>query len=529
MPQSGGHDVPVQLPDGVPAPDGLVEAALGYEAALMTDDLEALEEYFAPGPSTIRGDEGGLLVGRETITRFRGRRGGAPKRIIEALHVRPLDADHAWLAAVTAPLAGGRGLVSQLWERQDGVWRVTAAHVSAPPRALDPRIWRVVGEPLVRPTAAGQLDGHTLAVKDVFAVEGFPLGAGVPAYLAAAEPAPRSAASLSALQAAGASVRGIAQTDQFAYSIAGRNPAYGTPPNPAVPGAISGGSSSGPAAAVAMGHATIGLATDTAGSIRIPASYQGLWGLRTTHGAVSVDGVLPLAPSFDTVGWLTRDGETLAAVTRVSLDAMDARTPGARLVTAPALADSATPEVARAFAVAVDVLEAAGSEVGTIDDPAFSTDALDALYAAFRTVQAAEAWAQHGPWIEAHPGALGDDIAARFAWASTITAEAAGEARAALDGARAAIDAALGDAVLVLPSAASVAPSTDADGAEIEAIRTATLRMTAVAGATGRPAVSVPGLTAGGAPIGVCFVGPRASDIALVERALGWSEILKHD
>jgi len=397
------------------------------------------------------------------------------------------------------------------------------------PRALDPRIWRVVGEPLLRPTAAGLLDGHTVAVKDVFAVEGFALGAGVPAYLSGAERAPRSAASLSVLLAAGASVRGIAQTDQFAYSIAGRNAAYGTPPNPAVPGAIPGGSSSGPAAAVAMGHATIGLGTDTAGSIRIPASYQGLWGLRTTHGAVSVDGVLPLAPSFDTVGWLTRDAETLAAVTRASLGAVEPRTPGAQLVTAPALTDSSTPEVARAFAAAIDALATAGSEVRTLDDAAFSADALDALYAAFRTVQAAEAWAQHGAWIEAHPGALGDDIAARFAWASTITAGAASVARAALDGARAALAAALRDAVLVLPTASSVAPSTDADGAEIEAIRTATLRMTAVAGATGRPAVSVPGLTAGGAPIGVCFVGPRASDMALVERALGWSEILKHD
>ena len=148
----------------------------------MSDDLGALEEYFAAGPSTVRGDEGGLLVGRETITRFRGRRGGAPKRIIEALHVRPIDDEHAWLIAVTAPLTGGRGLVSQLWERQHGRWRITAAHVSAPPRALDSRIWRVVGEPLLGPTGAGPLDGHTVAVKDVFAVEGFALGAGVPAY-----------------------------------------------------------------------------------------------------------------------------------------------------------------------------------------------------------------------------------------------------------------------------------------------------------------------------------------------------------
>ncbi|MDQ0576177.1 AtzH-like domain-containing protein [Agromyces albus] len=522
------YGVPVHLPEGARAPDGLVEAALGYEAALMSDDLTTLEGYFAPGDATLRGDEGGLLVGRDTITRFRGRRGGAPKRVIEALHVRPIGDHHAWVAAVTAPLAGGRGLVTQLWERQEGAWRITAAHVSAPPRALDPRVWRVVGEPLLRASASGPLDGLTFAVKDVFAVEGFPIGAGVPAYLEGARPEPRSAASLRALLAEGASVRGIAQTDQFAYSIAGRNAAYGTPPNPAVPGAISGGSSSGPAAAVAMGHATIGLATDTAGSIRIPASYQGLWGLRTTHGAVSTEGVLPLAPSFDTVGWLTRDGETLAAAARASLDPASQLRVGARLVTAAALAESATPEVARSFARAVDALAASGSDISELDDPAFGGEALDALYAAFRTVQASEAWAAHGAWIQAHPGALGADVAARFEWAAAITPEAASDARVRLEAARRALDAALGDAVLVLPSAASVAPAVDADGAEIEAIRAATLRMTAVAGATGRPAVSVPGLTADGAPIGVCFVGPRASDVALVDAAIGWSEQLKH-
>jgi len=522
MPQhgaDGARNAPVHLPAGMRAPAGLVEAALGYEAALMTDDLDALDRYFAPGAATLRGDEGGLLVGRETITRFRGRRGGAPKRVIEALHVRPIDDDHAWLMAVTAPLAGGRGLVSQLWERQSGVWRIAAAHVSAPSPALDPRVWRVVGEPLLPPTAAGPLDGHTVAVKDVFAVEGFRRGAGVPAFLDEAEPQPRSAASLDALRTAGASVRGIAQTDQFAYSIAGRNAAYGTPPNPAVPGAISGGSSSGPAAAVAMGHASIGLATDTAGSIRIPASYQGLWGLRTTHGAVSTAGVLPLAPSFDTVGWLTRDRATLEAAATASLAGAAQVGLGDRFVTASALVGSATSAVASAFVTYLEVWE---REVTAVEDDSLDDIALDAVCADFRTVQAFEAWAAHGDWVAAHPGALGADVAARFEWASTITPDTAAAARAALAEARCALDAALGDAVLVLPSAASVAPALDAAGDEIEAVRAATLRMTAVAGATGRPALSVPALTAEGAPIGVCFVGPRGSDLALIRASRDW-------
>ena len=123
-------------------------------------------------------------------------------------------------------------------------------------------------------------------MKDLFEVAGFAVGAGVPAYLAESRPAATSASAVEALVAAGADVIGIAQTDEFAYSVAGRNSHYGTPPNVAAPGSIPGGSSSGPASAVALGQVSIGLGTDTAGSIRVPASYQGLWGLRTSHGAI---------------------------------------------------------------------------------------------------------------------------------------------------------------------------------------------------------------------------------------------------
>jgi Asp-tRNA(Asn)/Glu-tRNA(Gln) amidotransferase A subunit family amidase len=404
-------------------------------------------------------------------------------------------------------------------------------------RPPDARVWRVVGDPLVPATGRGPLDGRTVAVKDVVAVEGFAIGAGVPAYLDESRPQAASAASLGRLLDAGASVRGIAQTDQFAYSIAGRNAAYGTPPNPAVPGAIPGGSSSGPASAVALGEADLGLATDTAGSIRVPASYQGLWGLRTTYGAVSRAGVLPLAPSFDTVGWLARDPAVLEAAALASLEPTDplastdplapTRPPGplastasaagaSRLVTAPALAASATPTVRAAFLAA---LAGWDSDVASLEDPALGDPALDALYADFRTVQAAEAWAAHGAWITAHPGALGADVAARFAWASTVGPGAGHAARRRLDAARRAIEDVLGDDVLVLPSAASVAPALDADGDEIEAVRAATLRMTSVAGVTGRPALSVPLLTVGGAPVGVCLVGPRGGDVALLALA----------
>lgn len=480
----------------------------------MANDLAALDRLFAPGTSTVRGDAGGILIGHDMISAFRDGRGGAPKRTVLEVIVRQIDDDNAVVIAVTSPASGGRGQQTQVWNRSSGRWAVTAAHVSSPAPAIAAATWRVVGSPLVSGATSGALVGRSVAVKDLFEVEGYAVGAGVPAYLAEQSPAAGNAAAVGALLAAGASVTGIAQTDEFAYSIAGKNVHYGTPPNPAVPGAIPGGSSSGPASAVATGQVDIGLGTDTGGSIRVPASYNGLWGLRPTHGAVSRSGLLPLAPSFDTVGWLTRDAATLAAAAATGLDGAAQTNVGSGFVVAPSLLSLLAAEVREAFSTAVDAL--------SLDVTDVDLGNLDELFEAFRMTQASEAWASWGWWVTAHPGALGDDIARRFAFASAITEQQALDAATAYDDARARLDALLGDRVLVLPSASSVAPSTTASAAEIEAVRAGTLRLTCIAGITGRPGLSVPTLWVRRAtsvtplPVGLGLVGPRFSDLALI-------------
>ena len=179
----------------------------------------------------------------------------------------------------------------------------------SPDAFIDPL--RIGPELLARGRPGGPLSGVTLAVKDVIDVAGIPTGAGNPAFLDDAPPAPRHAAAVSRLLDAGADVIGKAHTDEFAFSLSGTNAHYGTPRNPRAPGRVPGGSSSGSASAVASGIAEIALGTDTAGSIRVPASYCGVWGLRPTHGRVPLEGVLPLAPSFDTCGLLAATGELL--------------------------------------------------------------------------------------------------------------------------------------------------------------------------------------------------------------------------
>ncbi|AXH35543.1 DUF3225 domain-containing protein [Humibacter sp. BT305] len=499
-------------------PEGLVEAFWEYEDALMANDTEALDRLFAPGDSTMRTDASGLLVGHERIGAFRRMRGGTPARTIAEVRIRVVSPAAALIVSISRAAKGGAGVQTQLWESlSDQGWAITGAHVQAAPPPFDRSVWRAVGDPLAAPTASGPLDGMTVAVKDLFAVGGFAVGAGIPDYLAESPVEEADADAVAALRAAGAAVLGIARTDEFAYSVAGRNVHYGTPPNPAVPGAIPGGSSSGPASAVALGQATVGLATDTAGSIRVPASYQGLWGLRTTHGAVSAEGLVPLAPSFDTIGWLTRSAATLEAAAVASLDpAMQAVAPETFVVSSD-LVESCTPEVRAAFDGFVADL--GGVEVVDLGD-------LDEMFATFRTVQGAEAWAADGAWISAHPGVLGPDVAERFEIASRISAAEADAARARLLELRGRLDAVLDGRVLLLPSTSSTAPGLDASPEEIAAVRAGTLRMTAVAGVGGYPAVSAPVLSAPSAvlsgrlaPLGLCLVGPRYTDLSLIALA----------
>ncbi|WP_460719648.1 amidase family protein [Nocardia heshunensis] len=372
---------------------------------------------------------------------------------------------------------------------------------------FDGQVWREYGTPLVPATGEGILTGETLAVKDLYAVAGFPLGAGVPDYLG--PPQPAHATVVSRLLAAGAEITGIAHTDEFAYSITGGNGRYGMPVNPAAPQRIPGGSSSGSAVAVASGAVTVGLGTDTAGSIRVPAAYQGLWGIRTTHGSLPVTGIVPLAESFDTVGWLTRDAATLRAVAECLLPA--AQSTGATVIVDPDLCAVADTDLATATLAAAKCWDA---------EPADLALDLESCFTAFRTVQAFEAWTNHGPWITAHPGALEPEVAQRFQFAATITPDQALAARQVLAQTATTLHAMLADRVLVLPSTATPPPPRTALLTALESGRTRTLHLTCLAAIAGAPAISIPQAPIHGLPHGICLIGAPGTDRALIDTAI---------
>jgi amidase len=378
----------------------------------------------------------------------------------------------------------------------------------------DDTIGAFVGAPslLVHGAADGPLAGESLAVKDLFDVAGTVTGAGNPTFAAGREPAAASATAVQRLVDAGASVVGKTITDELAYSLAGTNVHFGTPTNVAAPGRTPGGSSVGSAAAVAAGLVDLALGTDTGGSIRVPASYCGIYGWRPTHGAVSAAGVVPLAPSFDTMGLLSRDPGLLARGASVLLGGasivLDAPV---RVVVPTELLSCVAGRLADQLMATVESLGVGATAIDLGVD-------LDAAVGAFRRLQGAEAWATHGAWITEHQPSFGPGITARFEAASQVTPEQVSAAAVVREQVTTAVrDATADGTVLVMPAAAGAAPLLDGSDGDAEERRLATLRLTCIAGLAGAPVVVAPWATDDGLPFGLAFVGAPGTDLRLLD------------
>lgn len=363
---------------------------------------------------------------------------------------------------------------------------------------------------------SGPLAGLTLAVKDIFDVAGYPTGCGNPQRLAEASPAAKSAPAVQALLDAGARFAGKTQTEELAFSMLGQNVHFPHPVNPAAPDRVTGGSSSGSAAAVAGGLADIATGSDTGGSIRAPASFCGLVGLRTTHGAISLDGTMPLAPSFDTFGWFARDLETYEKVAGVFFPAASAQSLEKPRPLRVAALDTLTmgPEEAAEYG---RIAGRVADVLGTPREASPPPQPIDALYWAIRKLQAREAWDAHGAWIEQPGRHMGEAVRQRFLFGKTVTdAEVAEETarRSAFTAWLA--DLLADDGVLVLPTVPCAAPRSNAGAEAFGAFREQAIRLLCWSGLSGFPQITLPLGSVGGAPFGISLLGPAGSDLALV-------------
>ena len=363
----------------------------------------------------------------------------------------------------------------------------------------------------------GQLEGLRLAVKDIFDVAGHRTGCGNPRKYAEADSAPRNAFAVQALLDSGARFAGKTQTDELAFSLFGDNVHFPRPVNSAAPDRVTGGSSSGSAAAVAGGLADIALGTDTGGSIRAPASFCGLIGLRTTHGRIPIEGVMPLAPSFDTVGWFASDIEIYETVGKLLLGRDNRRGPLSRaLAIEPLEAILEGPAEAAEYQRMKACLPLPVTAVTALP----FASSLDELYWCFRQLQAHEAWASHGAWISAKDRGLGKGVEERFGFGATVDAKKVHAESVRRYTLRAELLELLGsDAVLVLPTVPGAAPLKAASDDTLKSYRERALHLLCIAGLSGFPQISVPVGTVHGAPFGLSIIGPPDSDISLIRLA----------
>ena len=366
--------------------------------------------------------------------------------------------------------------------------------------------------------AKGPLSGLSLGVKDIFDVKGYPTGCGQPHALALSGIKAHTAPFVQLFLDAGAHFVGKTHTVELAFSLNGKNIHFGTPINPAAPDRIPGGSSSGSASATAGGQCDIGLGSDTGGSVRGPASYCGLFGLRPTHGRLPLDHTMPLAGSFDTPGWFTRDAKTFVRVADAVLGKDTHALPSSpRLILATDLLEQTDPAARILFASAFEKMERL---VAPMHKQAVIAPDFDALFWAFRYLQGHEAWQAHGAFIERHRPSLGPGVMERFEFASQVTeAQAAthSKVRATF---RAHLDAILGqDGVIVLPTVPDIPSLLAASEAELEVQRNQSMRLLCASGLSGCPQVTIPALVKDGAPMGISLLGPRGSDQALCHLA----------
>ena len=366
--------------------------------------------------------------------------------------------------------------------------------------------------------ASGPLSGLTFAAKDIFDVEGHVTGCGNPHWKATHQPAQSNAWVVQALVDSGATLAGKTITDELTRGIFGENAHYGTPVNPRAPGRVPGGSSSGSASAVAGELVDFALGSDTGGSVRVPASFCGLYGLRPTHGRIRRDGMLLQAPSYDTIGWFARNADVFARVGAVLLDSRPGGSRPKTLIIARDAFELAEPEVRDALTSALDRVRPV---FDTVRSEQLSPTSLTHWSEHQQVLQSREAWESIRDWIDRVNPAMSFEVSDRYVTARSVADDQVAVAQSGRDSVISRMDEVFvnGETVVCLPSTVGPAPPLGQAVSERHALRLRNSALTSIAGNTGRPQISLPLADVDGIPVGVSLLGDLGTDEALMELA----------
>jgi amidase len=352
----------------------------------------------------------------------------------------------------------------------------------------------------------GPLSGLSFAAKDIFDVTGYVTGNGNPDWKTTHKVAEKTAWAIQTLVEAGATMVGKTITEELTWGLSGENTHYGVPVNPRAPGRIPGGSSSGSASAVAGGLVDFALGSDTLGSVRVPASLCGLYGIRPTHGRISFEGVLPQAPSYDTVGWFTRDVELFTQVGTVLLQNKITGNRPDHIIIAEDAFELTDNGVAQFLSIT--------SLGGAVSTERVGAGRLTDWPRQQFILQSREAWESVQEWIEQVNPRMRFSVASSYSEASKRTDEELAAARADRKAIIAQMEEILTDGtVILLPTTPTSAPLIGEVGSDFW-IRL--FPLVTIASTIGAPQVNLPLAEIDGLPVGLSLIGPKGSDEMLI-------------
>ena len=360
----------------------------------------------------------------------------------------------------------------------------------------------------------GNLKNLKFVLKDMCDVKNVKTSCGNPDFYKACEPAKKHAEFLSNILSEGAILEGITICDEFFYSVIGENSHYGTPKNLNAPNCVPGGSSSGSAAALTTDLFDFSIGSDTGGSVRVPASFCGLLGIRPTHGRINANGVYPMAPSFDTIGWFSNNIKTFQKIGEVLLDKNENEN-----------------ITFNQFVIAEDLLELVDTDIKNQFDSYYkelhpnikhrrlSKFSKSEIADNFRILQAGEIKEHVIPWIEKNKPKISLEINSRIEMASEILPLEIDAAKTFRQEIISEINNSLpeGD-IAIFPTTPFSAPKCGQSDQDLGSDRKKIMEMTSIAGMTSRPQISIPKFKGKTGPVGISILGWQNSDEILLNK-----------
>ena len=362
----------------------------------------------------------------------------------------------------------------------------------------------------------GRLKNLKFVLKDMCDIKNIKTSCGNPDFYKACEPAKKHAEFLSNILSEGAILEGITICDEFFYSVIGENSHYGTPKNLNAPNCVPGGSSSGSAAALTTNLFDFSIGSDTGGSVRVPASFCGLLGIRPTHGRIKSNGVYPMAPSFDTIGWFSNNIKTFQKIGEVLLNKNENEN-----------------ITFNQFVIAEDLLELVDTDIKNqfnsyykelhpnIKHIRLSKFSKSEIADNFRILQAGEIKEHVIPWIEKNKPKISLEINSRIEMASEILPLEIDAAKTFRQEIISEINNSLpeGD-IAIFPTTPFSAPKCGQSDQDLGSDRKKIMEMTSIAGMTSRPQISIPKFKGKTGPVGISILGWQYSDEVLLNKLI---------